>query len=383
MEVSSNTEKGSYRTFTGSIRQFPKTMFTEVKQRKSIWSGLARKAKSVLLDDEPSVAESETNKSNINDTFQSQCKHARSSLEANQQCDETPTYQRRLVAITSSLSNLGGTIGNALEESWNAMEAKLKAADLSSRKTVGVCNRFVEQSTSTYNKNSEVSGSSFKHKEFFSRSIREAHAFLNSKEPDQNSVNILPEKLSQQDASCLKPLQQFPSKSKPNPKGDSVLRPLQQHPDNLATDKETQLKASRDVAMAMAAKAKLLFHELKEARADLALAKEHCAQLKEENRMIRTNIDDGLKPDEEDLVRVQLETLLAEKARLAQENAYYARENHFLREMIEYHRQTMQSDCTAGEESLLDAMETFGSDSNDLEETEEFPPETTISTIIN
>lgn len=42
------------------------------------------------------------------------------------------------------------------------------------------------------------------------------------------------------------------------------------------------------------------------------------------------------------LIRLQLETLLAEKARLAQENSVYARENHFLREIVEYHQLTMQ-----------------------------------------
>ena len=41
-------------------------------------------------------------------------------------------------------------------------------------------------------------------------------------------------------------------------------------------------------------------------------------------------------------VRLQLETLLAEKSRLAQENANYARENRFLREVVEYHQLTMQ-----------------------------------------
>lgn len=41
-------------------------------------------------------------------------------------------------------------------------------------------------------------------------------------------------------------------------------------------------------------------------------------------------------------IRLQLETLLAEKARLAQENSVYARENRFLREIVEYHQLTMQ-----------------------------------------
>jgi hypothetical protein len=35
---------------------------------------------------------------------------------------------------------------------------------------------------------------------------------------------------------------------------------------------------------------------------------------------------------------VQLETLLAEKSRLAQENSTYARENRFLREVVDFHQ---------------------------------------------
>lgn len=41
-------------------------------------------------------------------------------------------------------------------------------------------------------------------------------------------------------------------------------------------------------------------------------------------------------------IRLQLETLLAEKGRLANENSVYARENRFLREIVEYHQLTMQ-----------------------------------------
>lgn len=41
-------------------------------------------------------------------------------------------------------------------------------------------------------------------------------------------------------------------------------------------------------------------------------------------------------------IRVQLESLLAEKARLAHENSVYARENRFLREIVEYHQLSMQ-----------------------------------------
>ncbi|PPS19941.1 hypothetical protein GOBAR_AA00629 [Gossypium barbadense] len=108
------------------------------------------------------------------------------------------------------------------------------------------------------------------------------------------------------------------------------------------TNHETQLKASRDVAMATAAKAKLLLRELKTVKADLAFAKERCAQLEEENRILRECREKGDNPADDDLIRVQLESLLAEKARLAHENSVYARENRFLREIVEYHQLSMQ-----------------------------------------
>ncbi|GKV04288.1 hypothetical protein SLEP1_g16462 [Rubroshorea leprosula] len=96
------------------------------------------------------------------------------------------------------------------------------------------------------------------------------------------------------------------------------------------------------VAMATAAKAKLLLRELKTVKADLAFAKERCSQLEEENKILRESREKGGNPADDDLIRLQLETLLAEKARLAHENSIYARENRFLREIVEYHQLTMQ-----------------------------------------
>lgn len=110
----------------------------------------------------------------------------------------------------------------------------------------------------------------------------------------------------------------------------------------MQADHETQLKASRDVAMAMAAKAKLLMRELKTVKADLAFAKDRCAQLEEENKILRESREKGDNPEDDDLIRLQLETLLAEKARLAHENSIYSRENRFLREIVEYHQLRMQ-----------------------------------------
>ncbi|KAL9231454.1 hypothetical protein vseg_006681 [Gypsophila vaccaria] len=108
------------------------------------------------------------------------------------------------------------------------------------------------------------------------------------------------------------------------------------------TNTYIQLQASRDVAMAMAAKTKLLLRELKTVKADLAFAKERCAQLEEENRILREGMEKGATVEDDELVRLQLETLLAEKARLNLENAEYARENRFLREVVEYHQLKMQ-----------------------------------------
>lgn len=123
-------------------------------------------------------------------------------------------------------------------------------------------------------------------------------------------------------------------------------------------DHETQLKASRDVANAMAAKAKLLLRELKTVKADLAFAKERCAQLEDENKMLRESQDNGDNPEDDDLIRLQLETLLAEKARLAHENSVYARENRFLREIVEYHQLTMQ-DVIYVDEGIEEVTEVY------------------------
>ena len=54
--------------------------------------------------------------------------------------------------------------------------------------------------------------------------------------------------------------------------------------------------------MAMSAKAKLLLRELKTVKADLAFAKERCAQLEEENRILRVSLEKGDNPEDDDLV---------------------------------------------------------------------------------
>ncbi|KAK7287019.1 hypothetical protein RJT34_22429 [Clitoria ternatea] len=131
-----------------------------------------------------------------------------------------------------------------------------------------------------------------------------------------------------------------------SPDQDASWSPWQQPAQiaNSQTINQTQLKASRDVAMATAAKAKLLLRELKTVKADLAFSKARCAQLEEENKLLRAEGREkgGQTRADDDLIRLQLETLLAEKGRLANENEMYARENRFLRETVEYHQLTMQ-----------------------------------------
>ncbi|GLT37741.1 hypothetical protein SLA2020_120420 [Shorea laevis] len=125
------------------------------------------------------------------------------------------------------------------------------------------------------------------------------------------------------------------------------------------TNRETQLKASHDVAMATAAKAKLLLRELKTVKADLAFAKERCSQLEEENKILRQSREKGGNPADDDLIRLQLETLLAEKARLAHENSINARENRFLREIVEYHQLTMQDLVYLDDDGVEEVSEVY------------------------
>ncbi|XP_026426435.1 uncharacterized protein LOC113322540 isoform X2 [Papaver somniferum] len=186
---------------------------------------------------------------------------------------ESPSLQKGIEAITSSLNFIGGTVGNALEEGLTIVEHRTQDIIQEARKL---------------------------------------HIKRKGNNPEtQNHVTLTELSNSQQQL-------------------------------KMQTDRETQLKASRDVAMAMAAKAKLLLRELKTVKADLAFAKERCAQLEEENRILRESREKGDTPEDDDLIRLQLETLLAEKARLAHENSIYARENRFLREIVEYHQLTMQ-----------------------------------------
>nr|GEZ95761.1 hypothetical protein [Tanacetum cinerariifolium] len=97
----------------------------------------------------------------------------------------------------------------------------------------------------------------------------------------------------------------------------------------------------RKVAIATASKVKQLVRELKNVKAELAFAKELCSELEEENKTLR-EVDEEEDHPADNMIRVQLEMLLEEKGRLANENSEYSRENRHLREIVEFHQLSMQ-----------------------------------------
>ncbi|KAL8531324.1 hypothetical protein ACS0TY_008084 [Phlomoides rotata] len=257
----------------------PKKNKNESKQ--GFWGVIARKAKAILDEDDDTVQPRETPEGR---TFQASDRSKKGQYPStydspdSRRKTEGPALQKGLDAIASSLNYIGGTIGNALEEGITAVE----------NRTAGI--------------------------------IQETRKIQIRKKSDS--------------AKSLNQTSNFESLRR-QPSSQTHVQP--QH-----ATLETQLKASRDVAMAMAAKAKLLLRELKTVKADFAFAKERCAQLEDENRILRASREKGDNTEDDDLIRLQLESLLAEKARLAQENSVYARENRFLREIVEYHQLTMQ-----------------------------------------
>ncbi|MQM01088.1 hypothetical protein Taro_033839 [Colocasia esculenta] len=266
------------------------TSMKSLSESKSegFWGVLARKAKSIL-DDDNAMQQQKTPRQyqhqpqTLNAPTSAQIHQSYQSPESQRRADN-PAIQKRLGALTSSLNYIGGTIGNALEEGLTMVENR--TAD-------------IIQETKKLNIRRKSSG------------------------PNVQNIGA-------------------------NPLGVHQMQ----------TDQETQLKASRDVANAMAAKAKLLLRELKTVKADLAFAKERCAQLEEENKVLRESREKGDHPEDDDLIRLQLETLLAEKARLAHENSIYARENRFLREIVEYHQLTMQ-DVVYLDEGIEEVTEVY------------------------
>ncbi|KAM1228864.1 hypothetical protein EV1_008063 [Malus domestica] len=119
--------------------------------------------------------------------------------------------------------------------------------------------------------------------------------------------------------------------------------------------KDGKLKKAKNLAISMATKAASFARELKSIRSDLCFMQERCALLEEENRRLWDGMDKGLRPEEDDLVRLQLEALLAEKSRLANENSNLVRENQCLHQLVEYHQLTSQ-DLSASYEQVVQGL---------------------------
>lgn len=252
------------------------------ESRQGFWGVLAQKAKSILDDDVAMAQQHDTTGERVFPASDKSTKgqfHGTYESQDGRQKKEGPKLQKGLNAIASSLNYIGGTIGNALEEGITRVENR--TADII-QETRKIQIRKRSGNSGSQNQTSNIG------------SLRQQHMM---------QANVQPQ---------------------------------------MHADLDTQLKASRDVAMAMAAKAKLLLRELKTVKADLAFAKERCHQLEEENKILRESHEKGGNLEDDDLIRLQLESLLAEKARLAQENSVFARENRFLREIVEYHQLTMQ-----------------------------------------
>ncbi|GAB2234385.1 hypothetical protein Drorol1_Dr00003636 [Drosera rotundifolia] len=116
-----------------------------------------------------------------------------------------------------------------------------------------------------------------------------------------------------------------------------------------------RLKKARSMAVSMATKAAEMARELKSLKKNFFFMKERCNALEEENQSLRDRFENGIIPEEEDLVRLQLEALLAEKSRLAYENSNLTRENECLRQLVEYHQFT-SLDLSASHDDLLEGV---------------------------
>ncbi|ESQ37957.1 hypothetical protein EUTSA_v10028780mg [Eutrema salsugineum] len=135
------------------------------------------------------------------------------------------------------------------------------------------------------------------------------------------------------------------------------------------------MKRAKNIAISMAAKANSLARELKSIKSDLSFIQERCGLLEEENKRLRDGFVKGVRPEEDDLVRLQLEVLLTEKARLANENANLVRENQCLHQLVEYHQITSQDLSPSYEQVVqglcLDFSSPFPEVNNEEEEEEE------------
>ncbi|GLJ44878.1 hypothetical protein SUGI_0944690 [Cryptomeria japonica] len=316
---SSNTPSPLQKAYTPNE---PSSLKSPTESKPGFWSALAKKAKSALLEDGSPIQSPKSETRSGSHLQQAQANIQASMPERRKQTD-APVIQKGIEAIASSLNFIGG----ALEEGLNIVENK--ASDI------------ISDTRRSMKKKTDAGAES------------KASDIING--PRQSTKKKADTGVESKASDIIYGTRQSMKKKADTGEAINLQRQSKKAPD-VETNYETQLKASRDVASAMAAKVKLLLRELKTLKADLAFAKERCAQLEEESKVLRESLEKGDRPDEDDLVRLQLETLLAEKSRLAQENANYARENRFLREIVEYHQLTMQ-DVVYLDESIEEVTE--------------------------
>ncbi|KAL5059570.1 hypothetical protein RYX36_031174 [Vicia faba] len=133
---------------------------------------------------------------------------------------------------------------------------------------------------------------------------------------------------------------------------------------------DKHIKKAKNLAVSMASKASSLARELKCLKSDLCFMQERCGLLEEENRRLRDGFAKGARPEEDDLVRLQLEALLGEKARLANENANLMRENQCLHQLVEYHQHTSEDLSESYEQVIQGMCLDFSSPTPTIEEEE-------------
>ncbi|GAV57783.1 hypothetical protein CFOL_v3_01319 [Cephalotus follicularis] len=148
------------------------------------------------------------------------------------------------------------------------------------------------------------------------------------------------------------------TKRKFAPSDDSVYQgdDFQKENEEIFKDNNNKnMKKAKNLAVSMATKATSLARELKSIKSDLCFMQDRCTLLEEENRRLHDGFAKGIRPEEDDLVRLQLEALLSEKSRLANENANLTRENQCLHQLVEYHQITSQ-DLSTSYEQVIQGM---------------------------
>ncbi|GFZ13630.1 hypothetical protein Acr_23g0020150 [Actinidia rufa] len=162
-----------------------------------------------------------------------------------------------------------------------------------------------------------------------------------------------------------------------------LKRKLEEYGDDSQTEKSPKekgkLNKAKNLAISMATKAVSLGRELKSIKSDLCFMQERCAIVEEENRRLRDGFAKGIRPEEDDLVRLQLEALLAEKSRLANENANLTRENQCLHQLVEYHQITSQDLSASYEHAIRGMCLDFSSPPLAIPEEEEDGSEVTMT----